>query len=62
MKMREMLIPKTVYVGRRTIVKEGTQGAYKVYLPRALDTLWKELRGKKVDVYIVIPNNEGEER
>ncbi len=42
----------TVYLGRRGIVKERDR--FKIYLPKPLNDLWSELKGRKVKVYIVV--------
>ena len=42
----------TVYLGKRSIINEGDR--YKIYLPKGMNDLWHELRGKKVKVYLVV--------
>ena len=35
------------------VVKEGKE-RYKIYLPQRLNTLWEALRGRKVEVWIIL--------
>ncbi len=43
---------QTLYLGKRSIVKESKR--FKIYLPIMYNDIWRELRGKKVKVYVVI--------
>jgi len=42
-----------VYAGEHRITRERPE-RYKIYLPKAMNLLWQELRGRKVKVYLVI--------
>jgi len=42
-----------VYAGEHRITRERPE-RYKIYLPKAMNLLWRELRGRKVKVYLVI--------
>ena len=52
-----MVRAQTLYLGRRSIVREGKR--FKIYLPTTYNDIWRELRGKKVRVYIVIDEEDG---
>ena len=43
---------ETLYLGKRSIVRENKR--FKIYLPAMYNDLWRELKGRKVKVYIVI--------
>ena len=45
-----------VYAGERYITREKPE-RYKIYLPKALNLLWRELRGRKVKVYLVVDDS-----
>jgi len=57
MKNKEFLVPRTIYIPSRRIVKEGN-GRFKIYLPTNMRKLWKILHGKRVDIYIVIGDDD----
>ncbi len=42
-----------VYAGEHRITREKPE-RYKIYLPKAMNLLWRELKGRKVKVYLVV--------
>ena len=42
-----------MYAGEHRITRE-TSERYKIYLPKVMNLLWRELRGRKVRVYLVV--------
>lgn len=57
----DIVVPKTVFAGRRNIVKSGSR--YAVYLPATFEPLWRKLHeaGVKVDVYLEVVEKGGED-
>jgi len=46
------LIKELIYAGERAVVREGER--HKIYLPKGMEALWRELEGRKVEVYLRI--------
>lgn len=42
-----------IYAGEHRITREKPE-RYKIYLPKVMNLLWRELRGRKVRVYLVV--------
>jgi hypothetical protein len=50
-----------IYAGEHSITRERPE-RYKIYLPKAMNLLWRDLKGKKAKVYLVIDAEEVENR